>query len=389
MASVNRRTRRGRTGYRAFWRETGPGGKPRLRNKSFTKAADVKAFAARMAAEIERRGVGDPAKHTVAQFLAHWLSTLRDRNELSPTTIAGYERCAKLAEPWVGHIPLSKLTAGDLDRSYGRMIKEGGRTRGRGASKAEPLSARSVLNVHRCLHTAFEQARKWKFVGENPARDARAPSPLRSRARAFTADEVGRLLDAAVAYPETHAMVATALTCGLRRSELIGLAWDAVDLDAGTLEVKRVGIAVGQQAVLYDRAKTTTSARKLNIPPELVALLRAQQARVLEQAMKWGREYQREPLLVFPGPAGAPMQPLALTRRMRALLRKARITGAQRCHGWRHTAATLLLDGGANLKTVQARLGHSTPAITLSLSVHPVDERDAEAAAHLGKMLKR
>jgi integrase len=383
MASVHKRSQLGRITFRATWRETGLNGKPRLRNKSFDRAADAKAFAAKMAAEREQRGIGDPARHTVAQFLPHWLASLGDRGELSPTTLAGYARCIKIATPWIGNIPLSKLSAADLDRAYGHMIKQGGRTRGRGSNKqARPLSARAVLNVHRSLHTAFEQARKWKFISENPARDARAPSPLRSKARALTIAEVKHLMDAAAADPETHAMVATALACGLRRSEIVGLGFDAVDFETGTLEVKRVGIAVDRHVALFDRAKTTTSARKLRIPQELVKLLRAQHVRVLEQALKWGREYQRDPLLVFPGPAGAPMAPLAVTRRMSKLLRKAGIKGAQPCHAWRHTAATLLLDGGANLKTVQARLGHSTPAITLALYVHPVDERDAEAAAH-------
>ena len=54
------------------------------------------------------------------------------------------------------------------------------------------VPARTVLHVHRVLHTAFEQARKWKLIGENPARDAKAPSPEKSAARAFSKDEVAR-----------------------------------------------------------------------------------------------------------------------------------------------------------------------------------------------------
>jgi integrase len=212
---------------------------------------------------------------------------------------------------------------------------------------------------------------------------------LRSRARAFTTDEVRRLLDVAAADPTTRAMVATLLTCGLRRSELIGLAFDAIDFEVGTLEVKRVGIEVGHRAVIRERAKSESSARKLKIPPALVALLKAQLVRVQKMMLEWGREYQRKPLLVFPGLAGVPMLPQSVTDRMRALLRRAKITGAQPCHGWRHTAATSLLDSGQNVKTAQARLGHSTPAITLALYVHPVEERDAEAAEHFGKLIER
>jgi integrase len=200
---------------------------------------------------------------------------------------------------------------------------------------------------------------------------------------------VGRLLDVAAADPETYAITATMLICGLRRSELIGLAFDAINLETGVLEIRRVGVDVGRRAIIREQAKTSSSARKLHIPPALVALLQVQRARVQEMMLKWGREYKRDPLFVFPGLAGAPMAPLAVTRRMSQLLRKAKISGAQPCHAWRHTAATALLDSGQNVKTVQARLGHSTPSVTLALYVHPVDERDAEAAAHLGKLIER
>src|SRR5262249_12662988 len=189
MASVHKRTHRGRITYRAVWRESGPGKKAQLRNKSFAKAADAKAYAARMEAEVERRGVGDPGRHTVGQFLSRWLATLQDRDdELSPTTIECYTRRITAAKPWIGDIPLSKLSAADLDHAYGQLRKRG-------------LAARTTLDIHRCLHVALEQARKWKLIAENPARDARAPSPLRSRARAFTADEARRLLDIAATDP--------------------------------------------------------------------------------------------------------------------------------------------------------------------------------------------
>jgi integrase len=387
MASVHKRVHRGRITYRAVWRESGPGGRARLRNKSFAKAADAKIYAARMEAEVERRGVGDPARHSTGQYLSRWLATLRDRGEHSLSTLEYYARCITAAKPWVGDIPLSRLSAADLDHAYGELRKRGGRTRD--GKQTRPLTARTVLNVHRCLHTALEQARKWKLIAENPARDARAPSPLRSCARAFTADEVQRLLEVAAADPTTYAMVATMLTCGLRRSELIGLAFDAIDFEAGTLEVKRVGIEVAHRAVICARTKTESSARKLKIPSALVALLKTQLVRVQKMVLEWGREYQREPLFVFPGLAGVPMSPHNVTDRMRALLRRAKIAGAQPCHAWRHTAATLLLDSGQNVKTAQARLGHSTPATTLALYVHPVEERDAEAAEHLGKLIER
>ena len=146
MASVHRRVHRGRVTYRAVWRESGPGGKAQLRNKSFARAADAKAYAARMEAEIERRGVGDPARHSVEQYLFRWLATLRDRGEHSPATLECYTRCITAAKPWVGDIPLSKLSTADLDHGLRRAPQ----TRGQDARWRADAPAQ---RAHRAQHS--------------------------------------------------------------------------------------------------------------------------------------------------------------------------------------------------------------------------------------------
>ena len=81
------------------------------------------------------------------------------------------------------------------------------------------------MHVHRVLSAALQQARKWKMIGENPAKDATAPTPSKSRVKAFTADQVTQLLAAAERDVETYVITALFLACGLRRSEVLGLAW--------------------------------------------------------------------------------------------------------------------------------------------------------------------
>ena len=78
MASVQRRTRNGITRFRAMWREGNC-----LRSKTFAKSSDAKAFASRVEQEVERQGVADVERHTVARYLARWLATLRQRERSS------------------------------------------------------------------------------------------------------------------------------------------------------------------------------------------------------------------------------------------------------------------------------------------------------------------
>ena len=393
MASVHRRvTPTGSVIYRAIWTEPGPGGTRRKRSKNFERAGEAKAFASRMEQEVEKRGVGDPQKHTLEGFLKRWIATLADRGEHSPTTLAAYRWQSGIACRYIGRIPLEKLSPADLDGLYAVLLKRGGFARKAnpdGSRDARPLTARTVLHVHRVLSAALQQARKWKMIGENPAKDATAPTPSKSRVKAFTADQVTQLLAAAERDVETYVITALFLACGLRRSEVLGLAWDCVDFDRGSIEIRRTVVQVDHKPVMREQAKTDSSMRTVAIPAALADMLREQKARVQEMALKWGKGYQREPLLVFPGLAGAPINPMGLTVRMRQVMRRAKVVGLSPCHAWRHTSATALLHAGQNLKTVQSRLGHSTPAITMALYVHPVEEQDRAAADHFGAIIKR
>src|SRR5262245_24800937 len=226
MASISRvTTRKGTIRWQARWREPSVGGKLRTAKRNFATQKAAKAHAARMAEERELRGVGDPHRHSVAEYLRRWLAYLRERGDHAPTTLAGYHRHAAIAADHIGHIALAKLSAHDLDRLYATLRQRGGGPRPNG-KPTRPLSAQSVMHVHRLLHTAFEQARKWRRIAHNPAADTTAPTVPFKQARGFTAAEIDQLLAAARGDPETIAIVALLLTTGLRRSELLGLAFD-------------------------------------------------------------------------------------------------------------------------------------------------------------------
>jgi integrase len=387
MASISRvTTRKGTIRWQARWREPGVGGKARLVKRNFATQREAKSHAARMAEERELRGVGDPHRHSTGEYLKRWLAHLRERGDCAQTTLAGYERHAAIAAHHIGHIPLAKLGAHDLDQLYVTLRRRGGRPRVDG-KPTRPLAPQSVLHVHRLLHAALGQARKWKLIAYNPASDATAPTVPFRQARGFTATEVTKLLELAGTDPEATTMLALLLTTGVRRSELLGLAFDALDLDAGTISVRRAVTEVRDKAVLREIPKSKSAWRTLSIPPEVVALVRAQKARVLELALQWGAEYSREPMFLFPGLAGVPMRPMSVTERLRQLRRRAGIIGVQPVHGWRHSTASLLIAGGTDVKTTQARLGHSTPTITLRLYTDVVDERDRAAGERLAGYL--
>ena len=385
MASFRKiRTRKGAIRWQSRWRVPGENGRLQDRARNFATRKQAAAHAAQMR-EIERRGVGDPHRHDLAGYLRAWLAHHRERGDLAPTTLRGYERNAALAARHCGHVLLEKLTARDLDALYAKLLTHGSQPKG----PPRPLSRQSVMHVHRLLHGALRQAVKWRLIAHNPAADATPPNVPHKQARGFTTEEIARLLAAAEGDAELHCILALLLVSGLRRSELLGLTLEAeaLDLEAGTLSVTRTVTEIGSKVIVREITKTKLSRRTLSVPAAVVLLLRAQKARVLEQALAWGSEYAPGPRFLFPVNGGAPMRPFSLTERLARLMRRAGIKGVQPTHGWRHACATLMIAGGADVKTTQSRLGHSSPLITLALYVDKIDERDRAAGEALAAFI--
>jgi integrase len=236
-------------------------------------------------------------------------------------------------------------------------------------------------------------------ISENPAALATLPKvqgrKYRRKVRAFTKDEVERQLHLAQTdkryETETYLIALMLAICGPRRGELAGLAFDATDFEGAKVSIFRNVLLVNEEVIVREVPKTDASVRTIAVPAALVELLKQQRKRVLETALKWGKDYQREPLYVFPGPGGAAMNPKLITRRMERLAIRAGIdmTHISPVHSWRHTSGSLLWAATKDVKAVQERLGHSTPQITMELYVHNAPTADEAAADILGELIRR
>ena len=159
MASVRKSpTAKGTLRWQAVWAERADGGRTQRRTKNFDTQKEAREHAQRMEVEVERRGIGDPQKHSVERYLKRWLATLTERGELSPTTLAAYRWQADIACRHIGHILLEKLSPADIDQLYSILLRRGGITRrlnADGTKGTRPLTARTVLNVHRVISNAL------------------------------------------------------------------------------------------------------------------------------------------------------------------------------------------------------------------------------------------
>jgi integrase len=175
-----------------------------------------------------------------------------------------------------------------------------------------------------------------------------------------------------------EALYVVAVTTGMRRGELQGLKWEDVDLEAGTLQVRRT-LSEPKGGWIFEAPKSG-KGRNIRLTRKATAGLREHRRRQLEERMEHGALWQDHGL-VFPSGIGTPTLGGNLNRAFKALLKRAGLP-AVRFHDLSHTCATLLLRQGVNPKYVQELLGHADISLTLNVYSHVLpDMGDAAAGA--------
>jgi len=169
-----------------------------------------------------------------------------------------------------------------------------------------------------------------------------------------------------------------ALALGLRQGETLGLLWDAIDLDAGTLTVRwALQRQTGKGLVLVP-PKSKAGRRTIKLPDPLRDALRQHRVQQAEQRLAAGRVWE-DGGFVFCQPNGRPLDARRDWQAWKDLLRTAGVRDA-RLHDARHTAATLLLQQAVPARVAMQVLGHSQIQLTLGTYSHVVPELAQEAA---------
>ena len=351
----------------------------------FTSEADAQRAVRELLHKIDAGDYVKSSEQTVAGFLeGEWLPAMR-------TKVAGgtYGKrrlhVVTYTVPRIGRVPLQQVTAATLERLYAALLTEGGRSKG--------LAPSTVRDVHRTLHKAFGDAVRWGHLSRNPAAAAEAPAlakvsaDARSAQHVWTADELGRFLAHVDGHRYGTVFFLTAMT-GARRSEVLAVRWQDVDLDEGRIRFGRTLVRDADGAyVLTDGTKTTASARTVALDAATVERLRRHRVQVLEDRMAAGGAWQDRDLLFHRGD-GDPVSPPAVSQAFKRAV-KAALLPSIRFHDLRHTHATLLLQSGEPVRTVSQRLGHASPTVTMSIYSHVLPGDDEGAATRFAALLAR
>lgn len=309
-------------------------------------------------------------RQTFAEFAARWLKAVKP--SLKPLTWIRYEQLIRVhALPAFGARQLTKITPSDLQALYADVAARGG-------------APASIRQLHAVLHRCLRQAHRWNVIARNVADLVTPPRVSRQEIQALSPNEARTLLRQAEGN-RLEALYVLAVTTGMRQGELLGLQWKDLDLERGTLHVRRT-LHPMTTGFIFTEPKTTRSRRQIVVTTTATSALKRHRVVQAEERLRAGPAWNDQDM-VFATLTGGPLTSTTVLRQEFYPLLESAGLPKIRFHDLRHTAATLLLTQGIHPKIVSEMLGHSNIAITMDLYSHVTPTMQREAAAALDNLL--
>jgi integrase len=315
----------------------------------------------------------DAGKVTLGEYLDRWV----DEQRVGNRALERYrDVIRKNVIPALGGIALAKLTSDQISAHYTKQLANGRRDGSGGLSPA------SVRYQHVLLGKALRNAVTRGLLVRNPMDAVEPPHIDKAPMRTLDLDQAAKVLEDARP-TRLFIPVLLALTCGLRRGEIVALRWRNVDLDEAKVTVVE-SMEQTQDTVRLKRPKSGRG-RVIDLPTLAVAELRKHRKQQ-ESELEMLEERVTPESFVYAREDGEPMQPRSLTHawELWSAGRKPRV----RFHDLRHAHATHLLSQGVHPKVAQERLGHSSVAVTMDIYSHVLPGMGADAARKVGDALK-
>jgi len=343
--------------------------------------------------ELEDELNDDNRGLTVGQYAREFHERRIDIGTLSPLSLERDEIEIRRIEQYFGKTLVENLAAADINKTYAKLRKKG-------------LSSSALHKLHAKLRQIMKQAVKEGIILRNPCDlidDVKRPKA--KERHSLSAEQAVQLAHDLKQEERSGRVVAVwlALATGLRRGEALGLLWENVDLDKGRICIEKQLDSKGTRR----DPKSKASRRNLAIDKGTVAFLA--EWKQMQSSLFMGGKNVPETLPVCTNEHGDFIEPNVFGRWRRQFFADHGLGGFTKQEEWtdkqghkhtrysgykgfnfhelRHTQATLLIGSGADIKTVQNRLGHSSASLTMDIYAHAIEQNDRSAANTIGNLL--
>ena len=320
----------------------------------------------------------EPMNTLLSQHIAAWIES--NRPNIAVTTYDQYVNMLRLhIGPYFDQkkITLNKVTAGDLEDYYT-------------AKAAEGLSPNTIIKHHAVIRSALQWAVKHRYIRENVADLANKPDHIKYQGAApYSVEEIGNLLyltqNEPIAVP-----IFLASFYGLRRSEMLGLRWSAIDFQTGWIHIDTTVVREKQgdhiQTVIRENTtKTASSKRSLPLCHQTYQYFWTLQQKQRAQWAMYGDSYDTRYVdFVCVNDMGTLLQPDYISQKFHKVLKKYGLRMI-RYHDLRHSCATIMLYLGYTMKDIQTWLGHSNYNFTADTYVHSAPDSHLQMASALAE----
>ncbi len=302
-------------------------------------------------------------------FFNSWVEY--QRNFLQISTIEAYTvYFGKHINPYFENRELQEITPIDIQQYITYKMKNG-----RKDGKEGGLSLASVRKHFSLLKQALNQAVIYGYISANPCAPVKIPrkrSRISKRTVLLTAEQAKQVIKAFDGHPLKNAVVLT-LCYGLRRSEVLGLKWCAIDFIGNTLTINHT-VVKNLTIEAKDTTKTEASERRYSLIPEVKELLqREKEHSKSEYVLSWED--------------GRMFRPDYVTRGFQRAL-KSHGLPTMRFHDLRHSTASILFDSGWSLEDVKNWLGHTDIETTSNIYLHYTKERKVLCADNVADIFR-
>lgn len=316
-------------------------------------------------------------KMSFSEFVDEWRDNYASI-KLEPSTIELYEDLLKLIEEYFKKMFIKDIQTFHIVRYFTNEKKE------------ERGQLEKRYNV---LMSIFKHATEWGVIKENPMTNVKKPKAPKREITFYDKEGIGELMEAIKTLSERHQLlIKFTLVGGLRRGEVMGIAYDQVDFAKNQIHITR-SLQKTKSEGLRLKGTKTENIRTVTFPENLMKELHKYYMKQIELKMKMGNLWKgfediegKEVMLFQSDEYGQPFAPNSVTVFWNRFIKRSKLKKI-RFQDLRHSSASLILSEGVNMKVLQKRLGHKDIKTTMNVYSHVTEKDDEKASDVFGDLI--